>query len=57
MGDLNGDDHVDVLDLLIFANSWAKASSQNGYNPACDFNHSGSVDVVDLLLLADRWGK
>ena len=57
VGDVNGDDHVNVLDLLIFAESWGKASGQAGYNAACDFDHGGSVDVVDLLLLAEHWGE
>ena len=57
VGDINGDGHVDVVDLLILAGSWATQTGQPGFDPACDLNSDGSVDVIDLLILADDWGK
>lgn len=54
-GDLDGDGHVDVIDLLIFADSWGTVSGEPTYSLACDFNRDGSVDVVDLLTFADSW--
>jgi hypothetical protein len=54
-GDVNGDGHVDVSDLLRLAYSWGLSPGQPGYNPACDFNDD-SVDAADLLILAQYWG-
>ena len=56
-GDLNADNHVDVLDLLILANSWDKSLDDPGYDATCDLNGDNTVDVLDLLTLADNWGE
>ncbi len=55
-GDLDGDGHVDVIDLLTFIASFGTVGTDPGFNPACDFNADGSVDVVDLLYLIDNFG-
>ena len=56
-GDINADAHVDVVDLLSLAGSWARSAGDPGFDSACDLNNNGGVDVVDLLLLADNWGR
>ncbi len=56
VGDLNGDGHVDVVDLLTFAETWTKSLGDPGFNPEADFNCDGTIDVVDLLALAVNWG-
>ena len=56
VGDVDGDGHVDVRDLLVLAGTWAKAAGDPGFDPACDLNNDGSVNVIDLLILADNWG-
>ena len=56
-GDVSGDGHVDVVDVLSLAGAWGTAAGGSAYNAACDFNSDGSVDVVDLLMLARNWGK
>ena len=55
-GDITGDGHVDMVDLLSLAGSWGKSTSQPGFDDRCDLNNDGVVDVVDLLCLADNWG-
>ena len=50
IGDLNGDRHVNVADLLILIGAWAQPSS-----PA-DLNGDGTVNVGDLLMLLAHWG-
>ncbi len=55
-GDIDGDGHVDVTDLLTLASSWGYSLGDRGYDPKCDFNSDSSVDVVDLLSLAENWG-
>lgn len=50
-GDLNGDNVVDVSDLLILLGAW-------GPCPGCaaDLNGDNVVDVSDLLILLGAWG-
>jgi hypothetical protein len=50
-GDLNGDDVVDVLDLLVLLDDWGPCA---GCNSA--LNGDDVVDVLDLLILLDAWG-
>jgi hypothetical protein len=50
--DLNGDDAVDVLDLLMLLDAWGPAPGGH----AADLNDDGAVDVLDLLMLLDAWG-
>ncbi len=56
-GDVNGDGHVDVVDLLFLADAWGSVTGNANYNAACDLNGDGSVDVVDLLILVENWGR
>lgn len=55
-GDITGDGHVNVVDLLTLAGSWGKGVDQAGFVPASDLNGDGRVDVTDLLILAANWG-
>jgi CxxC motif-containing protein (DUF1111 family) len=50
-GDLNGDDVVDVLDLLVLLDDWGPCAGCNS-----DLNGDDVVDVLDLLILLDAWG-
>ena len=51
-GDVNGDDAVDVVDLLLLLDNWA---CDAGYCPG-DLNQDGCTDVVDLVILLGDWG-
>ena len=55
-GDMTGDGHVDIADLLTLAGSWGSSLGQGGYTSRADLNGDNTVDVVDLLILADSWG-
>ncbi len=55
-GDIDGDGHVDVVDLLFFVDSFGLVLGDRGYDPKCDLNHDGSVDVIDLLTMVENWG-
>lgn len=52
--DINGDDGVDVLDLLLVINNWGTGAG----NPAdiAPPGGDGAVDVLDLLLVINSWG-
>jgi hypothetical protein len=50
LGDVNGDDLVDVADILAVVDAWGSCLS-------CpeDLNGVGFVDVVDLLEVVGNW--
>ena len=50
--DFNGDDIVDVNDLLILIADWGTCTD----NCNSDVNDDGEVDVNDLLILIAAWG-
>lgn len=50
--DLNGDNVVDVSDLLLLLGSWGSCSGCTA-----DLNSDGFVDVSDLLILFANWGE
>ncbi len=56
-GDLTGDGHVDVLDVLTFVNVFGTSSGNSGFDPACDFDRDGTVGVTDLLILVADFGR
>ena len=54
LGDLDGDCHVGVKDLLILLGSWGPCD--NCENCPADLNRDCVVGVVDLLILLGNWG-
>ncbi len=54
-GDVDGDGHVNVSDLLAVITAWGPCPAPPASCPA-DVNHSGSVNVSDLLLVITHWG-
>ena len=55
-GDVNGDGHVDVVDLLYLVDAFGSVTGDPNYDARCDFNSDGGVDVVDLLILVGNFG-
>ncbi len=58
-GDINGDGHVNVIDLLAVIQNWGPCP--NPHNPcpadiAPPPNGNGSVNVADLLMVINNWG-
>ncbi len=56
VGDLNGDGHVNVVDLLILADTWALSASVPGFNPEADFNCDGTINGLDMAIFAGTFG-
>ena len=50
-GDVDGDDHVDVMDLLQLINDWGASSGPS------DVNEDRTVNVMDLLVVIEAWGE
>jgi hypothetical protein len=56
-GDVDGDGHVDLQDLLSFVGTFGKRAGDQGYLGYFDFNGDGRVDLGDLLQLLRRVGR
>jgi len=56
-GDINGDNHVDISDLLILAQTFGSQRGQGSYSYLADLNADGCVDILDLLELAQYFGQ
>jgi C1A family cysteine protease len=52
-GDINGDDKVDLDDMLAVAADWNNPE----FDPAHDLDEDGDVDVVDIMLVAAHLGE
>jgi hypothetical protein len=51
VGDVNGDNTVNVSDLSLLLANWGKTTA------ADDLNKDGTVNIFDLSLLLSNWGK
>ena len=57
LGDVNGDDKVDSLDLFQLGKAYGSDSSKPNWNPDCDFNWDGKIDISDISSLRNNYGK
>jgi len=57
VGDVNGDEKVDVSDLFNLGTAYGSDSSMPNWNPDCDFNGDGKIDTSDLSDLSKNYGK
>ncbi|HBQ28304.1 MAG TPA: hypothetical protein DD719_02590 [Desulfotomaculum sp.] len=57
VGDISGDNVVDIDDLLLLKKTYATIQGEIGFNPAADFNTNGRIDLIDLILLARNYTK
>jgi len=55
-GDINGDGHVDLLDLLAVVNAFGTVEGDEGYVAAADLDDNGVVDIADLLIVVNNFG-
>lgn len=56
-GDVNGDNAVDISDLLLLIGAYNQVSPASGYLEAADFNSDGTNDINDLLLLITNYNQ
>ena len=52
-GDTNGDNVIDIYDLLFFAQSWQTAPG----NSTSDVNQDNAVNSLDLIKLIELWSE
>jgi len=57
LGDINGDDIVDMYDALLAAKAFGSRPGDENWNPNCDLNGDNVIDIFDLLKLAGNFGR
>ncbi len=56
-GDLNGDFHVSLADLVILANAYGSHPGDAKWNPNADIDGNGIVGLSDLVIMANHYGQ
>lgn len=56
VGDMDGDDDVDVFDFTEFANAFGSFLGDANYNPAADLDADDDVDVLDFGIFSPDFG-
>jgi len=57
LGDINGDNIVDINDMAATALAFGSTSDQPRWNAQADTNHDGIIDVFDLIIVAIHFGE
>lgn len=57
VGDINGDDVIDMKDIGIAARDFGSYPGHPRWNPDADINGDGKVDMRDIALIARGFGK
>lgn len=52
--DFNGDNKVNVLDIILIRKHWGK-TGEPGWIPE-DVNKDGVIDILDIILICQNWG-
>mgnify|MGYP000397905134 CR=1 FL=1 len=55
-GDVNGDELVDVYDLILVASAFGEHRGTPQYSFKADINSDGVIDIYDLILVASHYG-
>ena len=57
MGDVNGDDFVDIKDIYAAAEAYGSYPSSPLWNPDCDLDQNLIIDIKDIFTIATNFGK
>jgi hypothetical protein len=57
LGDIDGNDWVNVLDAIDLSNSFGKSTGQTGFNPDADFDDNGVINILDAITLANHYNQ
>ena len=55
-GDVDGNGHVDIYDLIIWAGAFGTFAGEPDFNPAADLNNDGVIDIYDGIIIAINYG-
>lgn len=56
LGDLTGDNTVDINDVMQAANGWRKQAGEAGYDARVDRNGDNTITVDEVQWIAAQWG-
>ncbi|MCK4482619.1 hypothetical protein KAU55_05295, partial [Candidatus Bathyarchaeota archaeon] len=57
MGDINGDDKVDIKDVATVSTAFGSYPGHERWNPEADLNRDDQVDIRDIAMVASNFGK
>jgi hypothetical protein len=57
LGDLNGDNAVNIADLLTVAQAFGSTPNDTDWNAVADMNKDENVNILDLYIVARRFGE
>jgi len=57
LGDINGDNVVDVFDLVIVAAAYSSTPDDPNWNAQADLNNDDIIDIFDLVIVATYYGE
>jgi subtilisin family serine protease len=54
-GDVNGDNTINLADLVAMSRAWRSKPGDSNYNAAADLNGDGSINLADWMIAAKNW--
>jgi hypothetical protein len=57
VGDLNGDDQVDLVDVFMVSQAFGSYPGHPRWNPLADINLDNQVDLIDVYIVSSNYGK
>ncbi len=55
LGDIAGDDSVDLMDFATLGRNWHTNEFDTGFYKNADINNNGTIDISDLIILFEHW--
>jgi hypothetical protein len=56
-GDVNGDNTINLADLVAVSAAWRSTPGSRTWNPNADLNGDGTVNLADWMIVANNWRK
>jgi hypothetical protein len=53
--DIDGDNDVDIVDVMMVASRWNTSSGDQNYDAKYDLDNDDDIDIVDIMLVAAQW--
>ncbi len=57
LGDVDGNFHVDIYDVVLIAGVYGLHSGASHYNANCDLDGDGDIDIFDIVAAAGNYSK
>jgi hypothetical protein len=57
IGDINGDQSVNILDGVVISLAYTATSASGHWNIKADLDHNGEIDLVDAARISIHWGE